>query len=466
MSDTGCLLLEPDIVGRILCGDWAIDSCAPMACAPTGGGQQYDIPSGPGSEAAFYAALAAMNGTGGNVINFLPGPHEGEYRVRGDNIVGGGTAPDGVPGNHNCITGEPGHLIDSQGFGIDPTLAFPAIDIAAANHWNVIGLNIQGSGFYGIRYMLSENTAASPALIFGNTVTGTSHGGINVRGWFQALPGSLGVAPWGGEYWGESSHVRIECNTIGGNKPDDAEPDEFREGIYVGAFPEWVDTTHDVLIARNDIFDMTAELIEAKSGSYRVFVEDNLLHDSIIAVGTNTTSIPVGHLVLHWLNSPPPAGHPAADPQSHALRNRLWNLGHLAGGPRYPIVLGGGGMTAEANIGWSNQQAEFIAVDGAPQSGTYGPGTKIIRCNSSDGTTYVVDPDNNGWPQATSITANVPTDAAVSVIGPITGTADAGEGPGSGFAPVAPCTIPGPGCTDATGSCVNDCAGALIEDQR
>lgn len=454
---------EPCDPGRILPGDWPIDSRpSTFSRSPGPGGVVYDVRPGDDSEPDFYSALFAMGTTGGNGINFLLGRHEGEYRVRGGELVGGGSAPSGVAGNHNYITGELGHEIDSQGFGIDPSLAFPAIDIAAANHWDVVGLNIIGSAHYGIRLMLSQNTVGSKAKVIGNRITGTAHGGIKIRGWFEAINAT--PAPWGGEYWGGSYFVEADFNIIGGNRPLDTEPDEFREAVYVGAYPEWVDDSHDIWIRWNDLYEMDAELVEAKSGSYRVFVEENDLHDSVLVPGTLTTSIPVGHLVLHWWNSPPPAGHPGTNPDSHAIGNRVWNL---SGANRWPIVLGGGAMTARANLGWGNEKDELIAVTHNSDAESYGDGLKVIHCNTNvGGGTYILDPENFGFPVNVDVSSNVPSNVSVDFIGPLDGTADAGEGPGSGLVPVASCTTGGNGCPDATNSCINECAGALCPDQR
>lgn len=470
MSDTGCIILDPVEFGRILCGDWAKDRlCAePADPTPTDGGRLFDIRPGADSLNDWNFAIDAMGNGGGNVVRFLPGVHPAEYRVRGDNIVGpNASAPlgkNGVSGNHNWAFGLPGHEIQASQT-IDPVFAYPAVSIEAVNYWNVVKMNITASDFYGIRLALSQNDPASPSIVGWNNISGTNHGGIKIRGWFNPIGGDT-------QNYGESSHVEVLCNDIGGPAAGTPEALEFREAIYLGAYggqapiPNWVDSTNNVRIAYNDLHDMNSDLVDLKTGTYLIVVEDNLGHDNVLAPGSNSTSFPVGHFTGQWANEPPPVGHPGADPRTIFRRNRLWNLSSAGSPVRYPIALGYGTQTAEANIGWGNEADHLVAVTSSFSAGSFGSGTKTIRCNGSDDSAYVIDPGGFGFPVSTSIAGNTPNDGAIQVIGPVTGTADAGEGPGSGFAPQAPCPLTGPGCIDATGSCTNTCAGPLMEDQR
>lgn len=449
MSDIGCVTLTPEVL-RVLCQDWPIDRlCNPTV--PPAAATVWPISPGLQGLTDWNNALSSIpNGTGNHVLELQPGVHNQRYRIVGSNLGGTGTDPNGAPGFHNWVTSAPGAVIDSNG-----TLGGSGIEIESANHWNVVNNTFIGSTHHAIRIVLSENTAASPGYIHGNTINGfgdTGGVGINIRGSFS------NNQPGGGS--GGSSHWFVTCNEVGGASTDPGALREFQEGIYIGR--NFSDTTHDIFIARNDLYDVGAELLELKPGSHNVTIVENDFHDSELSAGTNTTSIPTGHVTLQWANTP--HSGPGASPNTAFARNRLWNLTQRNGPVRAPITVGIGGQLIESNLGWGNEFGELVNIQTGSSAGEYGPGTFTVRCNTNIGADVIfVQPL---FPLTLVAQSNVPDDQTYSFVGPTTGTADAGEGPGSGLAPVAGSPQTGIGCNDATNCTGNSWAGALFEDQR
>ncbi len=409
---------------------WPIDTFIVPTVSVGSGGSEYVVRSGANSEPDFYAALSAMNSGGGNVIRFASGQHNGVYRVRGGKKPTGSPAPNGVFGNHNTITSDPGAVITGVG---DTTT--PALDVSAADHWNIIGNTVFGADFSGIRYQYSSGASGSPNLAVGNTIIDCDHYGMKARGWFDDAAAS-------------SSYIDFIGNYVDGGTHVSGTP-EFREGIYCGSGnAEWEDDTNHINIQKNWITRAQADSIEMKPGTDHYLIEDNLIWESAIVAGSGGTSIPTGHITLHYANSAEPGGDTAKT--GVVRRNRLYSLSNDSGTTRPPILVGRGGIEVYSNIVWGCESATAVHVETG--SGGMGTGTVTIDGNTSDGTVV-----NNvaGYGSVTTGN-NVPDDVAASFAGPVTGSADQGQGPGSGFALAdSQGTGTAPGRNDATDTAPN-----------
>lgn len=405
---------DPDPPAFPINQPWPIDTFVTPTVSLGAGGVEYLIRPGANSLPDWNAALAAMNGTGGNVIRFEAGQHNGEYRVRGT-LIAGGSAPNGVPGNHNILTGDAGHVITGVQQG---GFAFPAIDVAAASHWDCIGLNIDGSDFAGIRYEYAPGTAASRVRIMGCTITNAEHATLQIQGWFE------------GSYQ-PTEYFDVDGCVLSGGTRVRAVP-EFNEGIYLGLGfsdppPEWVDNTGNGSVRRTIVTGVHSDSIELKTEVEDMVVEDNIFASSALAEGSGGTSIPVAHCTLVYANTARPGGDVAVN--NVFRRNRCYDLTQDAGAVRPPILVGRGGTDIYSNIVWDCEATHAVAIDSG--AGGMGTGTINVDGNTADVTT-VSNIDAYG-----SLTTdnNIPDDFAASFVGPTTGTADAdAQGPGSGFA--------------------------------
>lgn len=430
----------PDPVTAPINQPWPIDTFTLPGVVPTGGGVEYTIRSGAESLTDWNNALASMNATGGNVVRFLPGQHNGEYRVRGDRIAGGPpNAEAGVAGNHNVITADAGAIITGVQQGA--SFAFPAISIEAILHWDVIGVTIDGSDFSGIRFMHSGGTSGSRARIQGNTVRNCEHTHIKVRGWFEG-----GYEP--------SEFIDVTGNVLDGGSRSRTSP-EFAEGFYAGTGhsppddDEWVDLTNNVLFAKNLVMGMPSDSLELKTGCNLITIEDNVFHSAALVAGTGGTSIPVGHITLVYANTARPGGDVAVN--NVFRRNRLYGLTQASGTVRAPIVVGRGGTDVYSNIVWGCEAAAACHLDSG--AGGMGTGNINVDGNTSDGT-FVSNVDGYGSLVQSN---NIPDQHSVSFVGPTTDDANnSSQGAGSGFAITSGAgTGTGSGRNDATDTAPN-----------
>ncbi len=116
---------------------------------------------------------------------------------------------------------------------------------------------------------------------------------------------------------GDSAFVSLIENVVQdtGNRPDAIGPFPHAngEGIYIGTgTPSNVDRTHDIYIARNEVFEVGHEALDIKVGTYNITIEDNHFHD----IPTFTT----GAVVIHL------GEFNTADPNITFRRNRVNNV--------------------------------------------------------------------------------------------------------------------------------------------
>ena len=365
----------------------------------------------------------------------------GPFDLRGNDADGSGPNVEGVPGNHITITCDPGITLTAPASGFNTVLS-----VRATKHVDVINCTIDG-GIFGLVYRCVRGTAGSRNRIANNTVRNTRDAHIAVQGWFTNVSqgGFTGAI-------GESTFVDIYDNVVHGSPTNSGQS----EGIYFGTGSPsraFQDRTHDVRAWRNEIYDIASDGFDIKPGLLNVEVTDNYIHDLVFG---GSPCCPVAGISALYSVGAVPAGFPS-DPNVLIARNRISNLSGFAGGLR-AIDVGYGGVTVESNLGWGSNNTAFIRVQTEDLYGPPGGGlTPItIRCNSS--TVPTVEVVNQGGVPLPGINQddNIPGQHAATFIGPTTGTADAGEGPGSGLALSAGTGGQGSsGCTDATGCTAN-----------
>ena len=311
---------------------------------------------------------------GGWTIVFRPGRHYIEFRILGALLAG-------LPGLHNIITGEDGHVL-VQRKQIHPELNYPTISIEKARHWDTIGLNFDGSAFQAVRYMEAGGTAESRVRCVGHTITNCHHAAIKIRGWYEAP-----FAP--------SSFIDVEGCLIQGGTIDRATP-EFAEGVYIGTgWPhEWADATHDIRVRFNTFVGSTvgghmSDIVEAKTGTRRIEVTDNVGSDWLLAEGSDgsdgrkPTSVPVGFISMHYANTPPPPGWDGPV-DCLVARNQFSELRQGAGSIRPVILVGRHGITVDDNDGRGFDAEALVTVDTNYKAGGFGDQPIVIRRNTAD----------------------------------------------------------------------------------
>ena len=440
MTDTGCILLnvEPAVALKCAAFDWQRD-CPTFTCTPSGGGQLYEIRPGADSQSDWDAAIAAMNSTGGNVIRFLPGTHSGIYRARGS-AHDPGPAESGVPGNHNCVEGTGAVLT-----GTDPNPGLNAtLDMAGVKHWDVHNITITG-GKFGLRFMSSGGTAGSPVQVSNVDVSGTDDARLVLSAWFsdQTVP---------------TEFVDIWCPTLHGpNSANNPNP-WYSEGLYIGTgFPENVDTSGNITVRGLHAYGLTSDAIDIKSNANAIVIEDFYIHDIDLNHFGPNGDTPTGAVSI-WASND---GQSATDPATQVtLRDGvIHSISGVSTTFHHPIAVGSAGGTVIDHVTIFDYTTDsairvrpFVEVTGDLD----------ISCSTAEKQMLdIFDPDNTGI--IVTDTCNLEASDGVTYVGPTTGTADAGYGPGSGFTPLdAPtCSV----CGLDTAGCPSTVAGAWAEPQ-
>lgn len=228
-----------------------------------------------------------------------------------------------------------------------------------------------------------------------------------------------------------SEHVEVIGNKINGTGKHAA---VYGEGIYIGTGAFRGDDTHDILIERNTLTDISAEGIEIKPGTTRATVRGNLIsnthheYNGAITVSVEGVKDSNGEFLIE--------------------NNRIWNIRkvkHSVAG----IAIGHGDAVIRNNLIWnveggigirvyetfSNPKALNVQIErntviaGSPaesillHSGNSGGEASGLKARvQSKGN--LTDDGSAGSQRATT----------AQFRGPFENDADAGQGPGSGFA--------------------------------
>ena len=297
------------------------------------------------------------------------------------------------------------------------------IVVTNSSHINVSGVKVQNV-LRGIQYNSVDGGSVSD-----NVITQIQQEGIRVG----ALNGNNGLSG------NPSSNIRVAGNRISdtgrriGQSPQGFDYNEFGEGIYIGTGKYSNDATNNIVVSDNIISGVTAEGIEIKPYTRDIRVIDNTISSTNLKYAGAIT-VAVGPRTVE-------------DGNYEISGNRIFDVTSrqysVAG-----IVVGQGNADIRDNIVWD--------VEG-------GRGIRVYTTFVLEGANNVVIANNTVWTPGESndsiaihdgnggfglnILANVTavnnltddgsgattaTDAS-AFIGPLSGTADNGGGPGSGF---------------------------------
>lgn len=387
------------------------DPPAQPVVVPGPGGQFRDFTS----TATFDAALAAANP--GDVLRQTATFVGRIYALTGRS---------GAAGNHIKITRVPGVEV----IGTGDLNNVGTVDVGRCSHVDVIGLKIRG-GQFGLRALNLVGTIGSPCQVGWNEVSHTGHAHVAVQGWNQSGT------------WSPSTHVRVVANNIHSPSATVTALDQriFNEGLYLGyGSTEWVDGTNNLYVAHNDIWDLPSDGIDLKPGVINSTIELNTIHDIVFNAGAPAG--PIAGISVSYGASAPPINNIGVT----VRWNRLWNIqaptGYGSDAYFNPIIVGQAGTTVEQNLIW-DYDGHGIYIRGEGSNGM-GNGTISIRGNTMAGKGWFDDPATPGAARTLAIAGNIrgvsglsdylaSLTPGVDFLGPVTGTADHGEGPGSGF---------------------------------
>ncbi len=227
----------------------------------------------------------------------------------------------------------------------------------------------------------------------------------------------------------DSEYVQVVGNRVEGTGKVKA---EYGEGIYIGTGAFRGDHTHDVRVEGNVVNDIGAEGIELKPGTYNLIVRGNAF--------SNTHHEYNGAITVCVEGSETEDGNYLIED------NLVWNIKKVKYGVS-GIAIGNGNAVIRNNVIWAveggigirvyetfaNPKALLVVI----ANNTIfcdGPNARILRNGTAGGkasplkallqvkNTYT----NDGSAGSTRTAANL-------FAGPLTGDADAGRGPGSGF---------------------------------
>lgn len=182
---------------------------------------------------------------------------------------GAGSAPSGTETNPIMVTCAPNVWIDGGLTAGSENLSSRCLQVRGTKHFWCYGANFRNANF-GVKYDTCNSTAAAPARFWYCKVTNSGHSLVQFAGYF-----GLGV---GGVYGG-SSYIDARYNELWSSGLAN---NEFGEAFYIGqgsatAYNHSVN--HHITIAANYIHHIPAEALDAKSGSYSIKFNQNLVAD-------------------------------------------------------------------------------------------------------------------------------------------------------------------------------------------
>ena len=227
-----------------------------------------------------------------------------------------------------------------------------------------------------------------------------------------------------------SEDVRVAGNTIRGTGK--VAP-EYGEAVYIGTGAFLGDDTHGIVIEGNTLTDIAAEGIEVKPGTYDVTIRRNAISNTHHEYnGAITVSV---------------EGTPTQDGKFLIEDNLIWGIKKVKHGVA-GIAIGHGNAVIRNNIIWDIEGGVGISVYATfanPKALSVTIANNTI-C-ASTGKPRIVLHEGTGGGEPSPLRADVKilktfTDDGSSntivaqpglFVGPFTGSADAGKGPGSGF---------------------------------
>lgn len=377
------------------------------------------------------------------------------YGITGTNLAAspaGGS--EGLPIICTCADGV---WIDANNTASNTAL----LDLQNCAHVWAVGMNVR-DGQFGIRCMNWGGTAGFPAYVAYCAVENTGHSGLICQGWFQLITSSPGGTPpaGAGNEWGFSQYFVLEENTVDGVG---VIADQFGEAIYLGrgSAPGWVSYAKDGWVRGNRLVDWKADGIDCKPGCHRIRFTDNEIHTGHAVFGS-----PMGMLYVDASIDDRPAAFDF-DPEIYVEGNRVYDSDltnphassvHIMG------YIGLSGVRIANNVMWAKPETGTHAMWRARNEKGTDAATALAEFrndptwivnntlwgddtfeNAGYGNPFVgpfpvsitFDLRNNICDQASPATGEVDAAASdfvgtVPAIG-VAGTADAGDGAGSGF---------------------------------
>ncbi|MDH3300186.1 MAG: right-handed parallel beta-helix repeat-containing protein [Acidimicrobiia bacterium] len=423
------LAVEPAAAAGASCGPY-------QPLAPSGG-----VERSVSNQAELAAALAVARP--GDVINLADGVYTRiDYRLDQGHRSGTASAPIVIQAAAGAAP-----IIDAGDNGT-PSYRF-AVSIIRMAHVTVRGLEIR-NGIFG-------------ALSRGSASITFEHNHIHDLAQVGVVTGAAETAAG----YEPSSNTVIRCNTIHDTGMLDP---EFGEGIYVGTGRTGaVDRTSGVLIEGNEIHSIANEAVDVKRYTTNVTIRNNLIHDvtpyygGAISLGLNRNDWgPANYLVEEnriW-NVSSGRHYAQAIAVAHGptviRNNTIWNVDTR--------ITDSWPWTATIQVHGDDNEADWAYGFGNPAMARVDIiGNTIIGCNQGCIKSHT-DPgeirptltvQSNIVDRASTGDAANSTDIVVSagdLVGPVTGTADSGSGPGSGLRlrPSPPTTTSPPPTTSTT----------------
>jgi hypothetical protein len=392
-ADESCSDCETD------CGPCTGDS--PIVCppyeplAPTGGGQVRTV----SNTSQMNAALAAAQP--GNTINLNTGVYgQLAFRQSLGHSNGNASAP----------------IVIQAGSGQSPV-----IDAGGKVNWSR-AIYVSRRDHVWVRGLEARNA------VFGITFQGVNGGGIQHNHVTDISDAGIAVQGYWDDHADGSTFIDIACNEL----HNIHNSNHVGEGIYLGhGSGDLAITTHDIDVRLNNIYDISSDAIEIKSPVYNVNVLYNYIHDITFNNGYGR-----GIAVAPFNGS-------IADGNYLVEGNIIHNI-DADFNSAIAIMVGDGTTTIRNNLIFD---IEDWAIAFQPNSPTDGHGfgswrnvyiynNTMWNCGSSGclGThPLAVLTVTNNLTATAAPTGNNRQAASGDFVGPITGTADSGGGPGSGF---------------------------------
>lgn len=407
---------------------------------PVGGGSVHTV------ENQSQLAAAMKSAAPGDTINLSSGVYqEIHYRPAYGHRAGTAGAPIVIQAGAGAKP-----IIDGDNLN-DPNKK-PAVLIANTSNVTIRGLEVRNRFFGAMSW-------GSSAVVFEhNNIHSVGHSAVIAN----AFRESGAFVP--------SKDVVIRCNRI--HRTGLLEP-EYGEGIYLGTgIDDVADTTSQILIEGNEIFDVSNEAIDVKHHVTNVTIRHNQIHDATpyyggaISLGLNkhswgSANYRVEHNQIWNIKSGLYYGQAIAVAHGPTTirHNTIWNV-ETSESDSWPwtsvVQVHGDDNTAAWAYGFGNPKANLVEI----------VDNTIIGCARSciDSTT------DRGQIQPRLVVSGNVVDApstgdaandhdrlvsAADLIGPLTGTADAGTGPGSGLevktpSQNEPVAAPAPSTTSTT----------------
>lgn len=417
----------------------------PAAVAPTGSGVERTA----ANETEWNAIVAAAQP--GDVLRLTATITSG-ISYRGSRFgISGGVGANGTAANPITITANPGVWLDG-GHAAGGWFDEAGLDVQNCEHVHVIGVNIRDFRF-GMRCQNVLGTAAAPVRVAHNTLQDLGDSGLNVAGWFQDVSSSGGSSPGAGNERGFSEYVIVEGNTI---SRMGRERTQFGEGFYLGtgSAPGWFSYAKHVAVRYNEVEEYTADGIDVKPGCQAVYIHDNYFHDGAGHFGAC--------LGIHYIASgyPRPTwaqdqGSGERDPFIWVESNRIEDhdvTNPVTSSAPWPMYYGVAGIRAAFNMFWTwdtaHEASRLRCEEGQTDYGntatshfannTMWSGDGFVNAGHSSGTpvsnpptqlnNVVASGESGGQASATAsdFSGTVPAVGAA-------GSANSGDGPGSGF---------------------------------